>query len=317
MTTDRLPQALRDERGSSLERASATPLRRSALNPHTREEHAATRRELPPTSLHELESWMVGAITERQADGVGTIVTPSARLTAAERLDIYQSGYCARLVECLADDYPALAASLGADRFEELAHAYVRRHPSRSPNLNAFGRHMPSFCRESDVLADAERVFYAELAMLEWAIVEVIHAEAAKPLDAAVLQKMTPDAWATARFARSEAVRLLHFAYPVNAFFQEFRSSKDGTPPKIPERASTATVVYREGPTVWRMDLTPAMARVLGALLDEATIIDALGRMGTDETDAEALAEAERSVMVWFREWVSGGMFAELVFESA
>jgi hypothetical protein len=61
------------------------------------------------------------------------------------------------------------------------------------------------------------------------------------------------------------------------------------------------------------MDLTPAMTRVLSALLDGAAILDALGKMGVDETDPAAIAEAERSVMVWFREWVSSGLFARLV----
>ena len=66
-------------------------------------------------------------------------------MTAAERLAIYRDGYRARLVECLADDYPAVRHLLGAEAFEAIAHAYVDKHPSRSPNLNAFGRLMPAF----------------------------------------------------------------------------------------------------------------------------------------------------------------------------
>jgi hypothetical protein len=58
------------------------------------------------------------------------------------------------------------------------------------------------------------------------------------------------------------------------------------------------------------MDLTPAMTRVLDALLEGMTIEESLGRIGVDETDPAALAEAERSVMVWFSEWMQGGFFA-------
>jgi hypothetical protein len=51
------------------------------------------------------------------------------------------------------------------------------------------------------------------------------------------------------------------------------------------------------------------MERVLTALLDGVPIEESLGRMGVDETDPDALAEAERSVMIWFKEWMQGGFF--------
>jgi len=52
------------------------------------------------------------------------------------------------------------------------------------------------------------------------------------------------------------------------------------------------------------------MTRVLDALLEGVTIEESLGRIGVDESDPAALAEAERSVMVWFSEWMQGGFFA-------
>jgi hypothetical protein len=58
------------------------------------------------------------------------------------------------------------------------------------------------------------------------------------------------------------------------------------------------------------MELTRAMAGVLEALLAGAPIGEALARLSVDETDANALAEAERTVMLWFREWVEAGFFS-------
>lgn len=118
---------------------------------------------MKPPLLRDVQVWTVGAITGAEADAdekaVARFVTPGPRLTAAERFDIYRSGYHARLLECLLDDYPVLAAMLGRDeaghdrdgegQFAALCRAYVDRHPSASPNLNGFGRHMSSFCREA------------------------------------------------------------------------------------------------------------------------------------------------------------------------
>jgi hypothetical protein len=236
-------------------------------------------------------------------------------MSARERLEIYRSGYRSRLVECLLDDYPVLAETLGEERFEALCHAYVDRHPSSSPSLNAFGRKMPAFCR------DKEGLFASELAALEWALVEVLHAATPPSLDLATLQAIPMEAWAGVRLIKGEAVRLLEFEHPVNAYYQARRV---GEKPEVPAPSKTATAIYRQGLTLWRLDLTPAMTRVLSALLDGETIGEALGRMDPGlgrgcredlgpavdaESDGEALAEAERSVMTWFREWVEAGFF--------
>ena len=60
--------------------------------------------------------------------------------------------YFARLVECLADDYPCVQYALGEDRFEEIARRYIEAHPSSSPSLNWFGRGFEQFAREQDDL---------------------------------------------------------------------------------------------------------------------------------------------------------------------
>ncbi len=64
--------------------------------------------------------------------------------------------------------------------------------------------------------------------------------------------------------------------------------------------------------TLWRMDLTPAMAGLLEALFAGRTLGDALETLDAGLTSEDA-AEAERSVMAWFRAWVAAGFFARVV----
>jgi hypothetical protein len=240
-------------------------------------------------------------------------LTPGPRLSALERLDIYRRGYHSRLVECLADDYPALKHALGPETFEDLCRVYIERHPSQSPSLNLFGRRMADLCRNEARESRVPQGFCSDLATLEWAIVEVIHAPSSDPLTVEGLQHIPAGLWGDARLIANTALRLLRFAYPVNAYFQSFR---DGAYPPIPSAEESATVVYRSGPTIWRMDLTGPMFDVLSALLAGNPLGEALGRA---EASLVHLGEQETVARVtfWFREWVSSGLFVRVAIGSS
>lgn len=260
--------------------------------------------------LRETQAWFAAAVTTPESEpsrvsaaAAAHELTPGPKLTALERLGIYRTAYHARLVECLTDDYPALRAALGERSFEALCRAYVAEHPSTGPSLNWFGAGVPAFCRAQQAL-DA-RDFAADLATLEWAIVEVIHAPGAPAMTAAALAEVPGDAWAQARLEPTPAFRLLRADYPVNAFFQAFR---DDAAPAIPRPSPSATAVYRSGPTVWRMALTAPMAALLERLVAGETLGDALEHAASA---FEGVSEeiAGQRLMSWFQGWVSGGLF--------
>jgi hypothetical protein len=223
-------------------------------------------------------------------------LTAGPRLTAAERLDIYRRGYETRLVECLEDDYPVVKQALGEEHFEALCRDYIAAFPSEAPNLNAFGRRMPSFCQG----------FLADLAALEWALVEAIHAADASPLTLAQFASVPGDAWPRARLGKSPSLRILSAAYPVNDYFQAVR---DGSEPEPPAARPSATAVYRRGLTVWRHGLTPVMAGVLSALTRGETLQESLASVPEDHPPEEVLS--------WFREWVVSGLFVAIDITSS
>ena len=239
-------------------------------------------------SLREEQLWFARAVmTGAALEQAEERLTAGPRLGPLARLDVYRRGYEARLVECLADDYPVLQRALGEEPFEALCRAYIARYPSEAPNLNAYGRYMAGVCQG----------FAADLARLEWAIVEVIHEPAGAPMTMEDLAAVPMEGWPTARLLPSRAVRILTLEYPANDYFQAVR---DGKAPPLPERAPSATAVYRGGHAVWRMGLTPAMHRVLAALVGGELLEAALALAGD---------EPPEQVTAWFREWVSGGLF--------
>lgn len=231
--------------------------------------------------------------------------TAGPRMTALDRLEVYRRAYHARLVDCLVDDYPAVQHALGEAAFEELCRGYIAAFPSTGPNLNYFGRRMAAFVRELAPEPFPLRAFAADLATLEWAIVEVIHAPSEPALTADGLRAVPDDAWGDLRLEATPAFRLLRFEHPVNGYFQAFRV---GEAPSIPDAAPSATVVYRSEATMWRMDLTEPMVQVLSALVAGEPLGEALGRA---ETLLAGLEESEIAARVttWFREFVGHGLF--------
>jgi len=305
------------------ERASATPLAPAEERPRAPHARAAGTPVAPPitTSLRALQEWFAAAVmhpvsvassvAERphigdealRVEDVERVVLPSDQLSGLERLEIYHRAYRARLVECLADDYPVLQRALGEDRFEALCHAYIAEHPSASPNLNFFGRHLSDFCR---TWQDSLSTFASNLAALEWAIVEVLHAAAARSLSLEALLDVPTEQWAAARFVASPTVRLFQFAYPVNTYFQ---ACINGSNPSVPPRGESATAVFRDGPTIWRMDLNRPMQALLASLFAGVSLGDALDRL---VAAGEMTEDQAPELIGWFRDWVGHGFFASV-----
>ncbi len=294
------------------ERASATPaLRRpTALGASA----APALASLGERTLRRQQQWFLAFITTPEAepaalDGAAAaeLVSGGPTLSSAERLEIYRQAYHARLVECLADDYPVLKHALGDAEFEARCRAYIARHPSRSPSLNGFGAHFAQFCRTASF---SHAAFSADLAALEWAIVEAIHAPTAQGIDAEALAAVPAERWSEARLQPNPSLRVLSLEYPANAYFQ---AVKNGGAPAIPERRATQVAVYRTGRSVWRMELSPGFAALVESLVNGAPLAAALEAV---EPLLEGASAAERAETLgsWFRHTVSSGLFSGLGF---
>lgn len=292
------------------ERASATPARDER---HAPSRHGQTPPWVPEKlTLAAQQAWFEAIVTAPEAEPAPAteadllrLVTPSKQLSALERLDVYRRGYYARLVECLVDDYPVLQHALGEAAFETLCHAYIAAHPSQSPSLNYFGQHMAEFCRTQPLPSPG---FAADLAAIEWAIVLSIHAPTAPTLSTESLAQVPAESWPRVRLLANPSLRILHLAFPANAYLQAFRV---GAEPVEPEAKATSVAVYRTQMRVWRLELTSAMVTLFEALIAGATLSEALDRVAPELADMPE-AEAVQLVMHWFRTGVSSGLFSEI-----
>ena len=259
------------------------------------------------------QEWFAAIVSTPEAEpapvdahSVARLVTPSASLSALDRIDIYRRGYHARLIECLVDDYPVLQYALGEERFEALCRAYIAAHPSRAPSLNYFGRHFAEFCLTEPL---PEPGFAAALATLEWAIVLCIHAPTAQVISTEDLRAVPPDRWPAARFRVNPSLRILRLAYPANTYLQAYRREE---PIPVPEPSPTLVAVYRTGLSVWRLPLEPTLVTLVEALASGATLEAALGEVQALLV-GETEAEAARQVSYCFQHGVSSGLFSAVL----
>jgi hypothetical protein len=290
------------------ERASATPER--APVPREARVGSAPGWASGKLSLRSHLEWFLAVITTPEQEpapvdliSAGRLVTPSSTLSSLERLEIYRRSYQARLIECLADDYPILQETLGEEAFESLCRAYIDKHPSTEPSLNRFGRHMADFCREQLL---AERDFATDLAALEWAIVLAIHAPTAPPLTAQDLARISAESWPQIRLVPNPSLGVHAFDYPVSTYLTARRRGDEAA---VPARRRCSVAVYRTEQSVWRLELAPPMVTLVEALSRGETLGASL-ELVASQLDGVSETEAAQNVTTWFSHAVSSGLFS-------
>ena len=212
---------------------------------------------------------------------------------------MYANAYFQRLAECLQADYPALAAALGEAAFHDLATAYLLACPPRHFSLRYAGDRVAAYLASEEPGAGFFRArwpFAAELAALEWALVDAFDAPDDAPLTREVLAATPPEAWAELALRLRASTSLLAFEWPVD----RLRRAADRGEPLPPggfARESTRICVYREADAVRFRRLASTDAAFLESARSGTTfgaLCDALASTH-GEADAPSLAAATLS----------------------
>jgi len=124
---------------------------------------------------------------------------------AHDRLRVYGDAYRLRLVEVLANDFPATAAALGEGAFARHAEGYVRETRSRHPSVRHFGE---AFAHWLSTRPGAPPGLH-ELARFEWLQGETFDAADAAALGLDDVAALPPAGWAALPLRLHPAVRLM------------------------------------------------------------------------------------------------------------
>jgi len=242
-----------------------------------------------------------GAASLVAPERVGDVVLPSASLTPAARVGVYQEMYLLRMEEALETDYPALAHFLGPRKWKDLVSSYVEAHPSRSYTLNVLGRHLADHLGNRAGLRHAG--FCVDLARLEWAVTEAFDAPETKGLGEAEIAAMPPEAWEQARLVPAAAVRLLALRHNAGEYLDSMKGDAHDHP--RPRRRPEWIAVSRRDYAVYRLGLGRTAFRLLTELVEGRPVGEAVERC----LRAARPKPSGDEVFGWFREWARSGLF--------
>ncbi len=265
------------------------------------------------TPLDQLQRWMLRAVSHpggldaglaatreeglwpEGADTLADIVPGNARLSPEEQLHIYAYAWFERLREALAVENPAAEHLLGAERFAELARAYLHEHPSTSTSLDHLGRAFAPWLDEQGLGA------VADIVRVEQGMDRAFDQRRTEAVDPEALE-LPLDAWATARLRFLPGLQLLQLAHDVAPAMDAARADTEAP---WPERRRTRVAVYCRDHRRYRMTVEALPAALLDPLLAGDTLGDALAAVAQrPEVDVEELLA---SVGGWFQQWARTG----------
>ncbi len=304
-----------------------------------------------PRDLDVVQEWMQAVITHPNgivagiesdsarrridvtANEVEEVIGRSHTLTSIDRLAIYGNAYYARLLECLREEFPALAQAVGEESFNAFAFGYLQTYPSRSYTLAQLGANFPRYLTETRPDDDTQSAtanwtdLVIDLATLERTYSEVFDGfgpERQQLLQPDDLQAISADRWPAARLVPVDCLRLLELKFPVHEYATAVRQNQQPPPP---DSSPTFLVVTRRDYVVRRSTVSELEFRLLSAILGGAAVGDAINQTAeaiqsqataaaaaSDPSNVEAALETaldafSRNLQDWFRKWTSAGYF--------
>jgi hypothetical protein len=195
------------------------------------------------------------------SDVAGEFIAPNSRLTAFERLEIYNRQYWFRLQTAFNEDFPALRAVVGVVRFEALMNAYLAAHPSRSFTLRNLGSKLLDWLTQNPQYAGRRLALALDVVRVEWACIEAFDNAELPPLSVEEVAAIG----AESSLALQPHLQLLALQYPADDLVldmhkhQKRESSEAGTRPESMDEESYEPLRLRKRATwlaIHRADLS-------------------------------------------------------------
>ena len=287
-------------------------------------------------SLDKLQKWMHAVIThplgitagigsstaqseiEVTPEGVESVITRSKALGSIERLEVYGSAYYARLLECLREEFSAVAHAVKEETFDSFSLEYLQKYPSRSYTLADLGEHFPQFLNETRPERDEDAGdepdwadFLIDLATLERLYSDVFDGpgiENEPPLTAEDFAKIPPEVWPEVKLITAPCFRLIQLRFPVHEYITALRENRE---PEMPAPEPTWLAVTRRNYVVRRNPVTPVQYALLEALAGGSPVGEAIERVAESQPDLD-LDQFAGELRDWFHEWSAARLFSRL-----
>jgi hypothetical protein len=225
------------------------------------------------------------------------LVTPSATLRPVERLELYHRQYWYRLLDSIAEDFPALRRLVGDEPFWRLMEAYLEAEPPRSFTLRHLGAGLARFiATRPDTVPHP--VHAEDLARLEYALCLAFEAGQGTPVQAAELGQN--------ELGLQPHLQLLALRTPADTLWRRSERGRRLPEPGQPSRQPSRFVaVYRYELGLHVERLPRAAFSILGAIGELGSLERAMQRV-TGKKGLLRASDAPR-VAEWFGLWTARG----------
>jgi hypothetical protein len=224
------------------------------------------------------------------------------RLSAGARLAIYAGMHFVRIRDVLAEDFPATRIAAG-DSFDRFVGSYLRAHPTDDPSLRRAGRHLGAFLERHP--EHARFPWQADLAKLEWAMIEAFDALDQAVLTAETLQELAPEEWPGLAIEPVRSLRVLDCAFPVERIRTDLL---EAGPPAAWEPEPTTLQVWRQGATVYHRRIGRPERRALERLGGGVPFAELCESLAAERSEAEAAG----TVLTLLRAWLADELLVAL-----
>ncbi|MBP0579179.1 putative DNA-binding domain-containing protein [Labrys sp. LIt4] len=234
-------------------------------------------------------------------DGILAEILDGAHETRSALVDIYREAYLLRLYEAVRRRNGILAAYLGDNAFETLAHAYIDAVPSRHTSLCQFCRDLPAFLERNAPYAD--RPVIADLARIAEALADAFDAPDHTALAVSAPAIAMADAQADFVVIPHPSVRRLSLLSNAATIWSELEGARPA-PAEMRYSEPQGVIVWRRHATVHFRSLAPA----------EATLWDAAcaGKLSATPSPKSG-TPGSGPVATYLGAWAAEGLLSDLV----
>lgn len=242
------------------------------------------------TSLAEIQAMFRDAVFETGSEQAATEnlsrhVNATDGLSSVQHLQIYQRAVMATLERALEQIYPVCRRLVGTDFFGGMARAFIRTHPSRSPDLADFGAEFGEFAAEFEPARGL--TYLADVAHLEWAWHRAFNAPDEAPFDPTALNAVSPEKIAQVVFELPASANLLQSEYPVRRIWEVNQTDWSGDQTVDLDGGREKLIIWRQAPDIRIEEIDDAQWNFLrlvegGATMNELAEIEDLDRMLPD-----------------------------------
>lgn len=230
----------------------------------------------------------------------------SKLISAQARLEIYHRQYWYRLLDSIAEDFPALRQMLGEDLFWQVIETYLHDQAPSHFSLAQLGKGLADFIAHRD-LGLASPVHAVELATLEYALMHAHEAAQLAPID--------PQQLAQAPLQLQAHLQCFALRSTVDTTLRRYlRGQKPGAMRAAAPKAQRYVVVYRRDREIFVQRISKAAFLLLTAIDQHQGLDAAMQALSKQYAGMKPPRPAQISQL--FSTWIQHGWICAVATEN-